>query len=204
MNDSKSMLDIEKASVVEFTVDEEGKVWVNVDGTCRLRIGYAETVIVGQPSPVESEQDLNEAIGGADVLEDDIHATHQVAEMAASEPSAYAMDFGPESEWGNHVAPAIYDNSPALSAYAMDEDGDNHPESAYAMDESYTKPQTVFDEASRSYVMETKPLYTILPGRGIARDGKPTVYIRSEEPMNVSPSEFEEYFRELVDQLNEY
>lgn len=137
MDDSKSMLDIEKASVVEFTVDEEGKVWVNVDGICRLRIGYAETVIVGQPSPVESEQDLNEAIGGADEL--GVHDNEQM-KLAMSQPygkDADELDFGPESEWGNHTKPQTFDE--ASRPYAIDEDGDNHPESAYAIDESYTE-----------------------------------------------------------------
>lgn len=161
MDDSIMPIDMATASVVEFLTDGKGKVWVNVDGLCMLRIGFVTTQILFTDETgtivrkADDSTDLNEAIGGADEL-----------------------DFGPESEWGNHVAPAVYDNSPALSAYAMDE--------------SYMKE------------VETKPLYTILPGRGIARDGKPTVYIRSEEPMNVSPSEFEEYFRELVDQLNEY
>lgn len=37
------------ANAVEFTVDETGKVWVNVDGKCVLRIGHAKHVIADDP-----------------------------------------------------------------------------------------------------------------------------------------------------------
>ena len=34
-----------KAEVVEITVDDTGKLWVNVDGRCVLRIGHCDSVI---------------------------------------------------------------------------------------------------------------------------------------------------------------
>lgn len=34
------------ANSVEITVDSTGKVWVNIDGKCALRIGHAKVVIV--------------------------------------------------------------------------------------------------------------------------------------------------------------
>jgi Lon protease-like protein len=33
------MVDMLDAEVVEVTLDQFGKLWVNVDGVCRLRIG---------------------------------------------------------------------------------------------------------------------------------------------------------------------
>ena len=35
-----------KSTVVEILADETGKVWVNVDGVCILRIGTVKTLII--------------------------------------------------------------------------------------------------------------------------------------------------------------
>ena len=42
--DDLKIVDLATAGVVELTVDDTGKVWVNVDGKCRLRVGRAGTV----------------------------------------------------------------------------------------------------------------------------------------------------------------
>lgn len=39
------MVDLHKGSVVQFSVDTRGKLWVNVDGKCVLRIGKVDTVV---------------------------------------------------------------------------------------------------------------------------------------------------------------
>lgn len=37
--DIRKMIDIDKAYEVEIAVDDTGKLWINVDGICLLRIG---------------------------------------------------------------------------------------------------------------------------------------------------------------------
>jgi hypothetical protein len=44
MRPDQKLTDIISADVVEITVDDTGKIWVNVDGECRLRIGKATVV----------------------------------------------------------------------------------------------------------------------------------------------------------------
>lgn len=41
-----NVFDVLDATDVEFQVDSEGKVWVNVDGVCRVRIGKAANVTI--------------------------------------------------------------------------------------------------------------------------------------------------------------
>lgn len=43
------MLDIRDVKSVEILVDQFGKIWVNVDGACKLRIGRAEIVTIDDP-----------------------------------------------------------------------------------------------------------------------------------------------------------
>lgn len=43
------MLDLENADAVEFMVDTTGKVWLNVDGKCVVRIGHAFVVETDDP-----------------------------------------------------------------------------------------------------------------------------------------------------------
>lgn len=38
------MNDILSANIVEITIDKTGKLWVNVDGKCQLRIGQVHDV----------------------------------------------------------------------------------------------------------------------------------------------------------------
>lgn len=38
------MIDLEKATIIDLTCDETGKVWVNVDGKCLVRIGKVQHV----------------------------------------------------------------------------------------------------------------------------------------------------------------
>lgn len=40
------MIDLIKAKKVDFSVDQTGKVWVNVDDQCVLRIGEATDVLI--------------------------------------------------------------------------------------------------------------------------------------------------------------
>jgi hypothetical protein len=51
--ESKMTLDLLDAEHVEFIVDNTGKVWVNVDGKCVVRIGHAEDVTISRPDPPE-------------------------------------------------------------------------------------------------------------------------------------------------------
>jgi hypothetical protein len=37
------------ANIVEVTVDSTGKLWVNVDGRCALRIGHCKLVVYDDP-----------------------------------------------------------------------------------------------------------------------------------------------------------
>jgi hypothetical protein len=46
----ESMIDMVTADSVEFVIDMTGKIWVNVNGVCRLRIGRAKTVVIDQRS----------------------------------------------------------------------------------------------------------------------------------------------------------
>lgn len=39
------MIDLLEAIEVEFYVDSTGKVWLNVDGKCAVRIGRAEKIV---------------------------------------------------------------------------------------------------------------------------------------------------------------
>lgn len=48
--DDDSMIDMLDAGTVEIEIDETGKMWINVDGRCRLRIGAAETIIIDHRS----------------------------------------------------------------------------------------------------------------------------------------------------------
>jgi len=41
-----SLNDIFEAETVEITIDTFGKMWVNVDGACALRIGRADVICV--------------------------------------------------------------------------------------------------------------------------------------------------------------
>lgn len=43
------MNDMVEAKHVDIAVDDTGKVWVNVDGVCVLRIGHAHTVVIDDP-----------------------------------------------------------------------------------------------------------------------------------------------------------
>jgi hypothetical protein len=38
------MIDLTKADSVEFVVDTKGKVWVNINGQCALRVQHAKLV----------------------------------------------------------------------------------------------------------------------------------------------------------------
>jgi hypothetical protein len=38
------MIDLLQAKIIDLTCDETGKVWVNVDGKCLIRIGRVEYV----------------------------------------------------------------------------------------------------------------------------------------------------------------
>jgi hypothetical protein len=40
------MIDMLNAGTVEIEIDETGKLWINVDGACQLRIGKAENIIL--------------------------------------------------------------------------------------------------------------------------------------------------------------
>lgn len=81
-------IDMATASVVEFLTDGKGKVWVNVDGLCMLRIGVVTTQICFTDETgtiiriADDSTDLVESLGGADEL-------------------------GQEEEWGNHTKPAL-------------------------------------------------------------------------------------------------
>ncbi len=43
------MQDIVSADVAEFTFDDTGKLWLNVDGKCALRIGKVEEIVIDPP-----------------------------------------------------------------------------------------------------------------------------------------------------------
>jgi len=45
----RRMQDAAKAAVVEFLFDDTGKVWLNIDGKCAVRIGEVTNVIVTAP-----------------------------------------------------------------------------------------------------------------------------------------------------------
>jgi hypothetical protein len=47
--ESNMVLDLLDAKHVEFIVDNTGKVWVNVDGKCVVRIGHADDVEISAP-----------------------------------------------------------------------------------------------------------------------------------------------------------
>lgn len=49
------------AEVLELQVDETGKVWVNVDGICVLRIGRVKTVYIDDPERGLHEASFDEA-----------------------------------------------------------------------------------------------------------------------------------------------
>ena len=40
------MIDLIEADIVEITIDTTGKLWVNVDGRCLLRIRHSNNTIV--------------------------------------------------------------------------------------------------------------------------------------------------------------
>ena len=42
--------DIQNAEFVELTVDDKGKLWVNVDGICRLRINCVHRLTIDTPT----------------------------------------------------------------------------------------------------------------------------------------------------------
>lgn len=44
-----TMIDREKAQVVNITVDDTGKLWVNVDGMCVVRIAECDVVTMDDP-----------------------------------------------------------------------------------------------------------------------------------------------------------
>lgn len=46
---SFAMQDIVSANVVELTIDETGKLWLNVDGKCGFRIGEVTSFVVEAP-----------------------------------------------------------------------------------------------------------------------------------------------------------
>ena len=46
---SSGMVDIVLAGAVDITLDQFGKLWVNVDGKCVLRIGHCNTVTMDDP-----------------------------------------------------------------------------------------------------------------------------------------------------------
>ncbi len=48
----KNPPDLVNAGIVEIESDVTGKLWVNVDGTCRLRIGNAVKVVLRFPEIV--------------------------------------------------------------------------------------------------------------------------------------------------------
>jgi hypothetical protein len=41
--------DVIEADTVEIQIDDTGKIWVNIDGRCALRIGHAKTIISDDP-----------------------------------------------------------------------------------------------------------------------------------------------------------
>lgn len=43
------MLDLIDAKSVEFTVDAEGNIWLNIDGVCAVRVGKYENVVIEVP-----------------------------------------------------------------------------------------------------------------------------------------------------------
>jgi len=45
------MIDIVKAEVVEVLIDysNRNRLWINVDGVCRLRIGSTDTLVLNDP-----------------------------------------------------------------------------------------------------------------------------------------------------------
>lgn len=49
MIDRQKNNDIVEAGIVELSVDDTGKVWLNIDGVCMLRIGEAKEVLVTRP-----------------------------------------------------------------------------------------------------------------------------------------------------------
>lgn len=46
LNPQPKMCDLIDAEVVEVLIDSTGKLWVNVDGLCKLRIGHADSIKV--------------------------------------------------------------------------------------------------------------------------------------------------------------
>jgi len=45
-----STIDMLDAETVEIEIDETGKMWINVDGRCRMRIGKVETIVIDHRS----------------------------------------------------------------------------------------------------------------------------------------------------------
>lgn len=45
----EEMFDRIEARVVEFTTDETGKCWLNIDGRCIARVGFVEQIIIDGP-----------------------------------------------------------------------------------------------------------------------------------------------------------
>lgn len=46
------LLDVTTADEVELLVDTTGRMWLNVDGLCRVRIGKVKTIRVDLPKSV--------------------------------------------------------------------------------------------------------------------------------------------------------
>jgi hypothetical protein len=54
-------VDLATASVVEIEMDANKKLWVNVDGICRLRVGVAQHIVIidnSQESVRKTRSDL--------------------------------------------------------------------------------------------------------------------------------------------------
>lgn len=51
----RKMIDIDKAYDVEITVDNTGKLWINVDGICLLRIGKANIIMIDDKRKLTSK-----------------------------------------------------------------------------------------------------------------------------------------------------
>jgi hypothetical protein len=57
------MLDLAKAGSIEFEVDNTGKVWINLDGRCIVRIGRVEhAAFIGMELADECDVDSNVAL----------------------------------------------------------------------------------------------------------------------------------------------
>ncbi len=46
MTKEVNLVDMLDAASVEVLVDSTGKVWINVNGACALRIGHADIVVI--------------------------------------------------------------------------------------------------------------------------------------------------------------